>query len=152
MKRIIILSAIVLLFAATIEAQVGVGARGLFGTDGNAYGGVEFSIQKLGKWELDLGTMNDSWKATGLKLVPFVERRNLGLYGGGGIGIGYYEPQEDIFGSLALNLGGYIMIGKVQLGLDWRPEWSFSYPPDRSLGFNTALSARWVFGRKHRNH
>jgi len=149
MKRILILSVAILLFAVNIEAQVGVGARGLFGTDGNAYGGVELSIQKLGKYEFDLGTMNDSWKATGLKLFPFIQNRNLGLYGGGGVGIGYYEPQDDIFGSLALNLGGYIMIGRVQLGLDWRPEWSFSYPYERSLGFNTAFSVRWVFGRKH---
>ncbi|MFC2129774.1 hypothetical protein ACFLQX_03220 [Bacteroidota bacterium] len=151
MKRLFIVSALILLFAANIEAQVGLGARGLFGTDGNAYGGVEFSIQKLGKYELDIGTMNDSWKATGLKLFPFVKRRNFGIYGGGGIGIGYYEPQDDIFGSLALNLGSYIMVGRVQLGLDWRPEWSFSYPYERSLGFNTALSARWVFGRKDKN-
>lgn len=152
MKQFIIISAIALIFAMNTQAQVGVGARGLFGTDGNAYGGVEFSVQKLGKWELDIGTMNDSWKATGLKLVPFVQRRNFGLYGGGGIGVGYHEIYDDLFGSLALNLGGYIMVGKVQLGLDWRPEWSFSYPYERSLGFNTAFSARWVFGRKHRNH
>lgn len=151
MKRIIILSAIVLLFAANIEAQVGVGARGLFGTYDNPFG-VEFSIQKLGKWELDLGTSNDSWKATGLKLFPFVQRRNFGLYGGAGIGLGYNDRYDDVFGSLALNLGSYIMVGKVQLGLDWRPEWNISYPYDRTLGFNTALSARWVFGRKHRNH
>ena len=147
MKRLMIIIAIAIGFIMNTNAQVGVGGRGIFGWDGNAYGGFEFSIQKLDRYELDLGIMHDSWKATGLKLFPFVERNNFGLYGGAGVGIGYYDPIDEVFGTFALNIGSYITLGRLQLGLDWRPEWNFFNAPGNDLSFNTALSARWVFGK-----
>jgi len=55
--------------------------------------------------------MNDSWKATGLKLLPLVERKRFGIYGGGGMGLGYYEPVDEVFVTLALDIGSYITIG-----------------------------------------
>lgn len=130
------------------QSQVGIGARGILGVDGNAYGGLEFSIQKPGQYELDLGLLNDSWKATGLKHFAFVDRRNFGMYGGGGVGIGYYDYFDELYGTFALNLGSYIMLGRLQTGLDWRPEWNFFNAPGNDLSFNLALSARWMFGKR----
>ena len=137
-----------MLFTISAQSQVGVGARGLFHYNGNAYGGLELSIQKIYKYELDLGVVGDSWKATGLKLIPIIEKKRVGLYGGAGLGVGYYAPEEDIYGTLAFDIGAFIRFGRIQLGLDWRPEYNFSYPPDSDLSFSTALSARWVFGQK----
>jgi hypothetical protein len=96
---------------------------------------------------LGLSRLNESWKATGLKHVAIVERNNFGVYGGGGVGIGYYERYDELFGTFALNIGSYIMLGRLQLGLDWRPEWNFFNAPGNDLSFNTALSARWVFNK-----
>ena len=147
MKTYLTILVFAFLFTSGLNAQTGIGARGLLGVDGNAYGGLEFSIQKIGKYELDLGLMNDSWKATGLKLRPFIERNNFGVYGGYGIGIGYYDPYDELFGTFALNLGSYLTLGRIQIGLDWRPEWNFFNAPGKDLSFNLALSTRWLFGR-----
>ncbi len=147
MNRKLLFPVIILLFAIQVQAQVGVGARGVLGVDGNAYGGFEFSIQGLHKYEVDLGFANDSWKATGLKLFPFIDRKRFGLYGGAGFGLGYYEPIDETFGNFALNLGSFILVGPIQVGLDWRPEWNFFNSPGNDLTFNLALSTRWVFGR-----
>lgn len=149
MKKFILISIFSILFFAGASAQTAIGARGIFGVDGNAYGGLEFSIQKPGRYEIDLGLLNDSWKATGLKHYAFVDRRNFGVYGGGGIGLGYYDRFDELFGTFALNLGSYIMLGRLQTGLDWRPEWNFFNAPGRDLSFNLALSARWVFGNRY---
>jgi hypothetical protein len=129
-------------------AQVGIGVRGIFGVEGNSYGGAEFSVQKLGRSEFDFGLSNDSWKFTGLKLVNIVPRRNFALYGGIGGGLGYSNRYEELFGSFALDLGTYILIGPVQLGLDWRPEWNVFNYPGNDLSFNVALSGRLVFGKR----
>lgn len=147
MKRILTLSIFAFFLVASSYGQTAIGARGIFGVDGNAYGGLEFSVQKPGRGEFDLGMMNDSWKATGLKHWSLIDRRNLGLYWGGGVGIGYYDPYDELFGTFALNFGTYAMLGKLQLGLDWRPEWNFFNAPGRDLSFNLALSGRWVFGK-----
>lgn len=147
MRRFISIIALALFLGAGLQAQTGLGARGIFGVDGNAYGGLEFSIQKLGHYELDFGRLNESWKATGLKHVAIVDRNNFGVYGGGGIGIGYYDRYDELFGTFALNIGSYIMLGHLQMGLDWRPEWNFFNAPGNDLSFNLALSARWVFNK-----
>lgn len=147
MKKIILFFGLIIFSSITLKAQTGIGARGLLGLDGNAYGGLEFSIQKIGQYEIDLGLLGDSWKATGLKLVSFVESNNFGVYGGGGIGLGYYDRFDELYGTFALNIGSYIMLGRLQVGLDWRPEWNFFNAPGNELTFNLALSARWEFGR-----
>jgi len=148
MKRFLI---IVLLasFILPAAAQVGIGARGLFGIDGNAYGGLEFSYQKLGKKELDLGFSNNSWKATGLKLFNIIPGEDFALYGGLGIGVGYNDYYDEAFSCLAADLGAYLLFGPIQLGLDWRPEWNFFNAPGSDVTFNLALSMRLVFGRKN---
>ncbi len=148
MKRFIIIAFIAMFSAIALQAQVGVGARGILGVDGNAYGGLELSIQKPGQYEIDFGRMNESWKITGLKHYAFVDRKNFGVYGGGGLGIGYYDSFDEMFGTFALNVGSYIMLGRLQTGLDWRPEWNFFNAPGNDLSFNLALSARWIFGKK----
>ena len=73
MKRYILFPVILLFFSAGAMAQTGSGARGIFGVDGNAYGGLEFSIQHPGHYELDLGFSDESWKVTALKHYSFVK-------------------------------------------------------------------------------
>ena len=145
MKRYILFPFVLLFFSLGTMAQTGIGARGILGFDGNAYGGLEFSIQNLGHYELDLGFLEESWKLTALKHYSFVKTDNFGVYGGGGIGLGYYDNFNELFGTFALNIGSYLMLGRLQLGLDWRPEWNFFNAPSHDLAFNGALSARWVF-------
>jgi len=148
MKRILTVL-LISLFIFPAMAQVGIGARGLFGVDGNAYGGLEFSFQKLGKKEFDLGFANNSWKATGLKLFNIIPGDDFGFYGGVGLGIGYNDYYDEAFSCLAANLGTYLLFGPIQLGLDWRPEWNFYNAPNSNVTFNLALSGRLVFGRKN---
>ena len=147
MKRSIIILSFVFI-AINSFSQVAVGARGVFGVDGNAYGGLEFSVQNPGEFEVDLGLLDESWKVTGLKHFSFIDRKKFGIYAGGGIGIGYYDMFDELYGTFALNTGTYLMFGRIQMGLDWRPEWNFFNAPGRDLSFNLALSARWRFGDK----
>jgi len=146
--RYIIAALLLLPLLGEVSAQTGIGARGIFGVSGNSYGGAELSIQKIGRYELDMGWANDSWKFTGLKLMNFIPGRNVGLYGGAGAGIGYSRYYDEFFGNFALDLGAYILIGPFQLGLDWRPEWNLFHYSGRDLAFNLALSGRIVFGRR----
>ncbi|MCK4750989.1 MAG: hypothetical protein KAT15_28215 [Bacteroidales bacterium] len=146
--RYIIASLLVAFGFIFVSAQTGIGARGIFGVEGNSYGGVELSIQKLGRSEFDFGRSNDSWKFTGLKLINIVPRRNFALYGGIGGGVGYSRRYDELFGAFALDLGTYILIGPVQLGLDWRPEWNVFNYTGNDLSFNVALSGRLVFGKR----
>ena len=147
MKKYILALILLCMAGLGIHGQTGIGARGLFGMDGNAYGGIEFSIQRPAKFELDLGVIGESWKATGVKLVPFVDRENFGVYGGYGLGLGSYDDFNELYGTFALDLGTYLMLGKLQTGLDWRPEWNFFNSPRNDLSFNLALSFRWMFGK-----
>lgn len=142
---------LVLMFGSA-SAQFAVGARGLFGVEGNAYGGVELSVQKIGHSEFDLGWANNSWKFTGLKLFSLIEGRGFGLYAGAGGGFGYYNTHvyDEVFGTLALDLGSYVMLGPVQVGLDWRPEWYIINHSGSDVSFNVALSVRLAFGRSRR--
>ncbi|MEN8228653.1 MAG: hypothetical protein ABFS38_10905 [Bacteroidota bacterium] len=152
MKKLKYSVAAILLTAilASASAQTGIGARGLFGVEGNSYGGIEISLQKIGKHEWDLGWSNDSWKFTGLKLFNFIGGADggLGLYGGIGAGIGYSNHYDEFFGSFALDLGSYLWLGPIQVGLDWRPEWNVFNYSGKDVSFNVALSARLMFGKK----
>jgi len=137
---------------ASVSAQWAVGARGLLGVEGNAYGGVELSVQNIGRSEFDLGWANESWKFTGLKLFSLLRAGSFGLYAGLGGGIGYYNTHvyDEFYGTLALDLGTYLKVGPVQLGLDWRPEWYVINYSRQDVGFNLALSARLALGRARR--
>jgi hypothetical protein len=143
---------LLILMFGTASAQIAIGARGLFGMDGNAYGGVELSVQNIGRSEFDLGWANDSWKFTGLKLFNLLGGRGMGLYAGIGGGLGYYRTQEydEVYGTLAVDLGSYLMLGPVQLGLDWRPEWYVINHSGSNVSSNVALSARLALGRGRR--
>ncbi|MFC2090874.1 hypothetical protein ACFLT1_08875, partial [Bacteroidota bacterium] len=103
MKKLVITFVLSMIIGFSLQAQTGIGARGIFGVDGNAYGGLEFSIQKPGRYEFDLGVLNDSWKITGLKQRSFIDRTNFGVYFGYGLGIGYYDNFDELFGTFALN-------------------------------------------------
>ncbi len=143
---------LLILMLGSASGQIAVGARGLFGVEGNAYGGVELSVQNIGRSEFDLGWANNSWKFTGLKLFNLLRSGSFGLYAGAGGGIGYYNSHEydEIFGTLALNLGSYLMLGPVQVGLDWRPEWYIINHSGSDVSFNVALGARLALGRSRR--
>ncbi len=147
--RLIVAALLATIFITTASAQTGIGVRGLFGIEGNAYGGAEISLQKIGRHEWDLGWSNDSWKFTGLKLFNFLGSNTggFGLYGGLGAGIGYSNTYDQMFGSFALDLGTYIWAGPIQVGLDWRPEWNVFNYPGKDVSFNLALSARLMFGK-----
>ncbi len=149
MKKLRYLFATVVLIAmfATAGAQIGIGARGMFGVDGGAYGGLELSIQRFGRSEFDLGWSNDSWKFTGLKLFNLIGGGNFGFYGGFGAGIGYSNLSDEVFGTFAADLGTYIRVGPLQVGLDWRPEWNVFNAPNADVTFNVALSTRLVLGK-----
>jgi len=150
--RFCLVALLLVLMFGSVSAQFAVGARGLCGVEGNAYGGVELSVQKIGRSEFDLGWANNSWKFTGLKLFNLLGGGGFGLYAGAGGGFGYYNSHEydEVFGTLALNLGSYVMLGPVQVGLDWRPEWYIINHSGSDVSFNVALSARLVFGRRGR--
>ena len=136
----------------TASAQWAVGARGLFGVEGNAYGGLELSVQNIGRSEFDFGWANESWKFTGLKLFSLLRNRSFGLYAGLGGGIGYFNTPvyDELYGTLAMNLGTYLKAGPVQVGLDWRPEWYVINYSGKDVSFNVALSARLALGRERR--
>ena len=134
------------------SAQWAVGARGLLGIEGNAYGGLELSVQNIGRSEFDLGWANESWKFTGLKLFRLLRSRSFGLYAGLGGGMGYYNTHvyDEFYGTLAVDLGTYLKFGPVQLGLDWRPEWYVINHSGSDVSFNVALSARLALGKARR--
>lgn len=148
--RLLLVGGVLLLAFASASAQTGIGVRGLFGIDGNAYGGAELTYQKIGRSEFDLGWANDSWKLTGLKLFNLLSSGGYGIYAGVGGGLGYYKTHtySEWYGTLAVDLGSYLMLGPIQLGLDWRPEWYVINHTGNNVGFNLALSARLVFGRR----
>ncbi|MEZ5071125.1 MAG: hypothetical protein R2751_09175 [Bacteroidales bacterium] len=148
--RYTLLLIFVVSLSSLANGQTGIGARGILGVDGNAYGGGELSIQKLGRSEFDLGWANDSWKLTGLKLFEFTNNPGSGIYGGIGGGLGYSDWYDEFFGNFALDLGAYILVGPIQLGLDWRPEWNVFNYWGNDVTFNVALSGRFVFGRHNR--
>jgi hypothetical protein len=147
--RYIFVAVLLLFIFGVASAQWAIGARGLFGVEGNAYGGVELSVQNIGRSEFDLGWANDSWKFTGLKLFSLLGGRQMGLYAGLGGGIGYYNSHvyDELYGTLAVDLGSYLMLGPVQVGLDWRPEWYVINHSGSNVSFNLALSARLALGR-----
>jgi hypothetical protein len=149
MKRLrYFITALLLLFmAGTASAQLAIGARGLFGVQGNAYGGVELSVQNIARSEFDLGWANDSWKFTGLKLFSLLGGERAGFYAGLGGGIGYYNLYDELYGTFAADLGCFVMLGRVQMGLDWRPEWYVINHSGSDVAFNLALSARLALGR-----
>ena len=145
--KILFASGLLMTMFATAGAQTGIGARGIWGLDGGAYGGLELSIQSIGRFEFDLGWSNDSWKFTGLKLFNLIGGGKFGLYGGFGAGIGYSNLNDEVFGTFAVDLGTYVRLGPIQLGLDWRPEWNVFNAPNSDVSFNLALSARLMFGK-----
>jgi hypothetical protein len=147
--RYILMTVPLLFVFGVASAQWAIGARGLLGVEGNAYGGVELSVQNIARSEFDLGWANDSWKFTGLKLFSLLGGKGAGLYAGLGGGIGYYNSVEydEAYGTLAADLGGYVMLGPVQVGLDWRPEWFVINHSGSDVSFNLALSARLALGR-----
>jgi hypothetical protein len=88
---------IFLFMISNLSGQTAIGARGLFGVEGNSYGGAELSIQKPGRSEFDFGRANDSWKLTGLKLVNLTRGRDYAIYGGVGGGLGYSQRYDEFF-------------------------------------------------------
>ncbi|MEN8139432.1 MAG: hypothetical protein ABFR62_13480, partial [Bacteroidota bacterium] len=150
MKKILFISSLLLLFSLSGFSQNAIGIRGgVFGVDGNAYGGVEFSFQGIGSHEIDFGYISGgTWKFTGLKLWTLAGNRDrFSFYGGAGVGLGL--QREHFHANLAVDLGLSLRIVKfLQFTLDYRPEWALtknSYVDDAFSWNNIALGFRFVF-------
>jgi|LGVD01.1.fsa_nt_gb hypothetical protein len=149
----VVYSFLVFIFFLSIDgnSQVAVGLRGgVFGVDGNSYGGVELSVQKIGSYEFDLGWISDgSWKLTGLKQFTLIgSKKAFSLYGGGGMGVGL-DASSEFQANFALNAGLSLRLIKIlQLTLDYRPEWAITGNTSNNTQFswnNIALGVRIAF-------
>ncbi|MBL0342516.1 MAG: hypothetical protein IPP71_17415 [Bacteroidetes bacterium] len=149
-KFVLFCSVFTLFSITALQAQTGIGIRGLWGFDEDSYGGVELSMQKLNKWEMDLGwNENDIWKFTYLKQFKLIQigDRFGAIYGGIGASGGYNEPKEEVISTVAGNVGAFVLLGAIELGLDWRPEFGLLNVPNEDFTFTTALSVRFMLGK-----
>ncbi len=155
MKKIILIGcalfSFLILSAESVTAQTGIGVRGLLGFGKDQYGGAEVSLQKLNKWEMDLGwNSNDIWKFTYLRhqrLITLGEKLGA-IYAGVGGNIGYSSAAENTIGGVNVDIGAFVLIRKIQVGVDWRPEialWG-NQDDEKDITYNFALALRYVLG------
>jgi len=149
-KRYLGLLLVVLMFSVSGFSQSAIGVRGgVFGIDGNSYGGLEVSYTKIGSMELNVGwTGSDAWKATYLKQFGLIGNANkFLLYAGLGVGAGAISSQ--FHANLAVDAGISLRLLKfLQLSLDYRPEWAMtsnSYTETSFTWNNIALGVRLAF-------
>jgi len=149
-KKYFGLLVIVLLFSTAGFSQSAIGVRGgVFGVDGNAYGGLEVSYTRIGSMELDFGwTGSDAWKATYLKQFGLIGSPDkFLLYAGLGVGMGAVSSQ--FHANAAVDVGISLKLLKfLQLSLDYRPEWAMtsnSYTETSFTWNNIALGVRFAF-------
>jgi len=155
MKKHIFITIFALMFSASAFSQTGIGIRGgMFGVDGNSYGGLELSLQSIANYEIDFGYISGgNWKVTALKLFKLAgDEEFLCLYGGAGAGAGLVTTpviDDEFHANLALDLGVSIrVLDFLQFTLDYRPEWALtknSYSDSAFEWTNVALGARFVF-------
>lgn len=147
MKRMIFLLLTLFFLNNEASAQVGIGMRGIFNS-GNAAGGLELSIQKLGAYEFDFGgTFDGSWKFTGL-WMPLCLGKQLTFFGGMGAGIG--SARGAFTANVAADLGIAFHVSRARFSLDWRPEWGLTPHSHHNTDFNWgnfALGIRFVLGK-----
>jgi len=134
-----------------------IGVRGTFGQDQISHAGAEFSIQKnvkkIGRRETDIGWYSsnqwDVLKLTVLRQWRFLHGDRWNIYGGAGLGAGYIMfpfAANDFFATANLNLGiDYTLPFPIQIGLDWRPEWTIVNNFGTRLGYDVGLAIRFAF-------
>lgn len=150
MKKYLGTLVIALFLSVAGFSQSAIGVRGgVFGVDGNAYGGLEVSYTKIGSMELDLGwTGSDAWKLTFLKQFGLIGNADkFLLYAGLGAGAGAISSQ--FHANVAVDVGISLKLLKfLQLSLDYRPEWAITSNSYNSTSFtwsNIALGVRFAF-------
>lgn len=158
MKKSVLLLVVMLVFGlSNTYGQTAIGLRGgVFGVDGNSFGGAEISVQGIGNYEIDLGWIDSkngySWKITGLKLFHLLgNREKFSMYAGAGVGLGTNHriiKDDNVFhANLAADLGvSWRVVKFLQLTLDYRPEWNLTKSStDTSFEWsNIALGVRYV--------
>ena len=138
------------LFSVAGYSQSAIGVRGgVFGIDGNSYGGLEVSYTKIGSMELDFGwTGADAYKFTFLKQFGLIGDANkFLLYAGLGAGLGAIS--SEFHANAAVDVGISLKFLKfIQVSLDYRPEWAITTNSYDSTSFswnNIALGLRFAF-------
>jgi len=149
MKKLLGL-ALLMMLSIGAYSQSAIGIRGgVFGVDGNSYGGLEVSYTRIGSMELDFGwTGNNSYKFTYLKQFGLVgDANNFLLYAGLGAGLGAISSQ--FHANAAVDVGvSWKLLNFLQLSLDYRPEWAItsnSYTETSFSWNNIALGLRYAF-------
>ena len=100
---------------------------------------------------MDLGwNSNDIWKFTYLRhqrLITLGEKLGA-IYAGVGGNIGYSSAAENTIGGVNVDIGAFVLIRKIQVGVDWRPEialWG-NQDDEKDITYNFALALRYVLG------
>lgn len=157
-KHTISILALLLFVNITLSAQEytkAIGVRGVFGYDHYQYAGAELSFQKdvkkIGRSEFDFGwyasNQWDALKFTGIRQWKMVNKSKFHFYGGVGGAAGYVMfpyAENDFFATVNLNLGVDYRLGLLQLGLDWRPEWTIINNFGTQLGYDAGLALRFT--------
>lgn len=129
------------------------GLRGVFKGDGNEYWGGDFSFQiylkGMRRLELNFGSYNsmewDLLQFTGIYQWRLIRKGGFSAYTGPGLGFGYANygyGDDNFYGVLAANIGvDYTFKFPIQIGLDWRPEYSVlnEYKENYSNQFGLAI-------------
>ena len=149
-KRYLGLLLVILMFSVDGFSQSAIGVRGgVFGVDGNSYGGLEVSYTKIGSMELDFGwTGADAYKFTFLKQFGLIgNAEKFLLYAGFGAGLGAIS--SEFHANAAVDVGISLKFLKfLQVSLDYRPEWAITSNSYDSTSFswnNIALGLRFAF-------
>ncbi len=157
MKKIIIsLFCLFLIFAVYSQDDQRIhrfGVRGVFKGDSNEYWGGEFSYQSylkgMRRLEFNFGaysTMSwDLFQFMGIYQWRLIRKGGFSFYTGPGLGVGYANygyGDNKFYGILLANIGvDYTFKFPLQIGLDWRPEYSIlnEYRDDISNQFGLAI-------------
>lgn len=144
-------------FSQDIERIHRVGLRSVYQNNQNGDWGAEFSYQVylkgIRRIEADFGFVNsiewDLFQFTGIYQWMLVRKGGFSFYTGPGLGFGYanYGYGEDKFYSvLAANVGiDYTFKIPLQIGLDWRPEYSILNEIDSDFANQFGLALRLAF-------
>jgi hypothetical protein len=145
-------------FSFSLNAQEytkAIGVRGAFGQDQYSQIGAEFSFRKdigrIGRAEYDIGWYTsqqwDVLKFTGLRQWKIIKKRRFNFYGGIGGGAGlvmFPYAENDFFATVDLNVGIDYTLGFIQIGLDWRPEWTIINNFGTQVGYDIGLAIRFA--------
>jgi len=144
-------------YSQDVERIHRVGLRGIYRNDANAYWGAEFSYQVylkgIRRLELDFGWLEaTAWNLfqfTGIYQWQLIRKGGFSFYTGPGLGFGYASygyGDGRFYGVLAANVGvDYTFRLPLQIGLDWRPEYSVLNDIEDDLTNQFAIAIRLAF-------